>query len=59
MLYQAGGTSLRLTVDAANYGAIDSFSNVLQAQGLSVSRGTFRQNGERVAGQLTISQGEG
>lgn len=56
LLYQAAGTSLRLTVDAANYGAIDSFSNALQGQGLSVSRGTFRQNGERVAGQLSLTR---
>ncbi|MBB3048074.1 general secretion pathway protein L [Litorivivens lipolytica] len=56
LLYQADGGSLRLTVDAANYGAIDSFSNALQGQGIAVSRGTFRQNGERVAGQLSLNR---
>lgn len=56
LVYQNQSNALRLAIDAKNYAAIDAFSNRLQAQTLQVSRGTFRQNGELVSGQLIVTR---
>lgn len=57
LVFQNRTGNLRLAVDAQNYAVIDAFSNQLQKQQLQVSRGTFRQNGEMISGQLNISKG--
>ncbi len=57
LVFQNASGNLRLAIDASNYAVIDTFSNKLQAQELEVSRGTFRQNGELISGQLNISKG--
>lgn len=59
LVFQNQSGSVRLAVDAQNYTAIDAFSGELQKQKLEVSRGTFRQNGEQISGQLIISKGAG
>jgi general secretion pathway protein L len=59
LVFQNQTGSLRLAVEAQNYAAIDAFSSQLQGQQLQVSRGTFRQNGELISGQLIISKGVG
>ena len=59
LVFQNQTGSLRLAVDATNYGAIDAFSSQLQSRQLQVSRGTFRQNGELISGQLIITRGAG
>jgi len=57
LVFQNQSGSVRLAVDAQNYAAIDAFSGQLEGQRLQVSRGTFRQNGELISGQLIISKG--
>lgn len=57
LVFQNQSGSVRLAVDAQNYAAIDAFSSQLQKQQLQVSRGTFRQNGDLISGQLNISKG--
>lgn len=56
LVYQNQSNNLRLAIDARSYAAIDSFTTKLQGQGLDVGRGTFRQNGEMVSGQLILSR---
>lgn len=56
LVYQNQSNNLRLAIDARSYAAIDSFTTKLQGQGLDVGRGTFRQNGETVSGQLILSR---
>ncbi len=56
LVYQNQSRNLRLAIDASNYAAIDGFTTRLQEQELDVGRGTFRQNGEMVSGQLIISR---
>ncbi len=59
LVFQSQSASVRLAVDARNYAVIDAFSSELQKENLAVSRGTFRQNGEQISGQLIISKGAG
>lgn len=55
LVFQAQSGVLRLAVDADDYAAVDAFSSALEQRALRVSRGTFRQNDDRISGQLNIS----
>lgn len=59
LIFQNQSGSVRLAVDAQNYAVIDAFSSQLQNRQLQVGRGTFRQNGELISGQLIVSKGAG